>query len=229
MNSKRRLCAGVRAAGIAAFLVVCPSRVGAQQLRIGPNDIGGVVTSAKGLEAGVWVIAETTGLGTKRYAKIVVTDDQGRYLLPALPPGAQYNVWVRGFGLIDSPRVAATPGVTLNLTATGAPTARSAAQYYSGSYWWSMLKIPDKRLFPGTGPNGNGMPITLQSQLNWMDGLKQNGCGNCHQAGASIMRSIDYAALGVGAKDSQAAWRARLRQGQAGADMVSGSNQPMTK
>ncbi len=105
MSAKRTLCAHMGAAGIAAFLLVWPSQVGAQQLRIGSNDIGGVVTSAKGPEAGVWVIAETTGLGTKRYAKIVVTDDQGRYLLPSLPPGAQYNVWVRGFGLINSPRV----------------------------------------------------------------------------------------------------------------------------
>ena len=229
MSSKRTMRAHMGAAGIAAFLLVWPSQAGAQQLRIGSNDIGGVVTSAKGPEAGVWVIAETTGLGTKRYAKIVVTDDQGRYLLPSLPPGAQYNVWVRGFGLIDSPRVQAKPGMTLNLTATIAPTARAAAQYYSGSYWWSMLKIPDKRLFPGTGPNGNGVPTTIRNQLDWMDGLKQNGCGNCHQAGAAIMRSMDYAALGVNNKDSQAAWRARLRQGQAGAAMVSGINQLMTK
>src|SRR5437867_6908972 len=189
MSSKRTLRAHMGTAGIAAFLLVWPSQAGAQQLRIGSNDIGGVVTSAKGPEAGVWVIAETTGLGTKRYAKVVVTDDQGRYLLPSLPPGAQYNVWVRGFGLIDSARVQANPGMTLNLTATIAPTARAAAHYYSGSYWWSMLKIPDKRLFPGTGPNGNGVPTTIRNQLDWMDGLKQNGCGNCHQAGAAIMRS----------------------------------------
>src|SRR5439155_1897821 len=142
MRSNRTLPARLGAAGIASFLMIWPNPVGAQQLRIGPTDVGGVVTSAKGPEAGVWVIAETTGLGTKRYAKIVVTDDQGRYLLPALPPGAQYNVWVRGFGLLDSPRVPAKPGVTLNLTATVAPTARAAAQYYSASYWWSMLKIP---------------------------------------------------------------------------------------
>src|SRR2546427_6772489 len=133
MSSKRTLRAHMSAAGIAAFLLVWPSQVGAQQLRIGSNDIGGVVTSAKGPEAGVWVIAETTGLGTKRYAKIVVTDDQGRYLLPALPSGAQYNVWVRGFGLIDSPRVHAKPGATLNPTATVPPRTRAAAQYYSGS------------------------------------------------------------------------------------------------
>jgi hypothetical protein len=182
----------------------------------------------QGPEAGVWVIAETTGLGTRRYAKIVVTDDQGRYLLPALPSGAQYNVWVRGFGLVDSPRVRANPGSTLNLTAVAAPTSHAAAQYYSGSYWWSMLTIPDKGMFPGTGPKGNGIPTSLQSQADWMDGIKQNGCGNCHQAGGPTMRTIDRAALGVGEKDTKAAWAARLRQGQAGASMLGGVASLMT-
>jgi hypothetical protein len=79
------------------------SRISAQQggaVPIDNNDIGGVVTSSKGPEAGVWVIAETTGLPTK-FSKTVVTDDRGRYLIPDLPT-ATYNVWVRGYGLIGS-------------------------------------------------------------------------------------------------------------------------------
>src|SRR3954447_8091624 len=52
-------------------------------LTIGTTDIGGVVTSASGPEAGVWVIAETMDLPTK-FAKVVVTDQQGRYLIPEL-------------------------------------------------------------------------------------------------------------------------------------------------
>ena len=78
------------------------------------NDLGGVVTSAQGPEAGVWVIAETTDLPTK-FAKIVVTDEQGRYVMPDLPK-ANYNVWVRGYGLVDSPKVQSAPGTILNLT-----------------------------------------------------------------------------------------------------------------
>src|SRR5213592_392138 len=70
-------------------------------VRIDADDIGGVVTGASGPEAGVWVIAETTDLPTK-FAKIVVTDDQGRYVIPDLP-NANYQVWVRGYGLVDSP------------------------------------------------------------------------------------------------------------------------------
>src|SRR6185295_6191777 len=96
------------------------------QVQIDPDDIGGVVTSSKGPEAGVWVIAETTDLPTK-FAKIVVTDDRGRYLLPDLPK-ANYSVWVRGYGLVDSSKVQAAPGRQLNLTAVIAPNAAAAAQ-----------------------------------------------------------------------------------------------------
>ena len=104
----------------------------AQNIPADPDDIGGVVTSAKGPEAGVWVIAETTDLPTK-FAKIVVTDDRGRYLIPDLPK-ANYTVWVRGYGLVDSAKVQSAPGKTLNLTAVVAPDARAAAQYYPASY-----------------------------------------------------------------------------------------------
>src|SRR5881396_2633366 len=75
------------------------------------NDIGGVVTSSKGPEAGVWVIAETTDLPT-RYSKTVVTDDRGRYLIPDLPK-ANYTVWTRGYGLVDSAKTQSAPGKTV--------------------------------------------------------------------------------------------------------------------
>ena len=59
----------------------------------------------------MWVIAETTETPTK-FAKIVVTDDQGRYVVPDLPR-ATYQVFVRGYGLVDSPRVTGKPGQRL--------------------------------------------------------------------------------------------------------------------
>src|ERR1700720_625637 len=106
--------------------------------------IEGVVTSSKGPEAGVWVVAETTELPTK-YAKIVVTDDQGRYALPELPM-ATYQVFVRGYGLVDSARVPAKPGQRLNLKAVVAPDGRAAAQIYPANYWLSLLKMPKGEL-----------------------------------------------------------------------------------
>ncbi|MGH7927207.1 MAG: carboxypeptidase-like regulatory domain-containing protein, partial [Candidatus Binatia bacterium] len=102
-------------------------------VRIDNDDIGGVVTSAKGAEAGVWVIAETNELPTK-FARSVVTDDQGRYVIPDLPK-ATYSIWVRGYGLVDSPKVKATPGKTLNLKAVVAANEAAAAKYYPAIYW----------------------------------------------------------------------------------------------
>ena len=103
----------------------CAGALAQDPVRIDSDDIGGVVTSAKGPEAGVWVIAETTELPTK-LVKIVVTDDRGRYVLPDLPK-ATYSVWVRGYGLVDSPKVRSAPGKLLNLTAVLAPNPRASA------------------------------------------------------------------------------------------------------
>ena len=64
-------------------LIFCTSVV-VQQVTLGGSDIGGVVSGAEGPEAGVWVIAETTDLPV-RFARIVVSDDLGRHLIPDLP------------------------------------------------------------------------------------------------------------------------------------------------
>ena len=95
----------------------------------GANDLAGVVTSANGPEAGVWVIAETADLPTK-FAKIVVTDERGRYVLPDLPK-ATYSVWVRGYGLVDSAKARTEPGTILNLDAVVAPNEAAAARILS--------------------------------------------------------------------------------------------------
>src|SRR5574341_2491059 len=84
--------------------------------------------------------AETRDLPT-RFARMVVTDDQGRYVVPDLPK-ATYNVWVRGYGLVDSPKVKATPGKNLDLKAVVAPDPRAAAEYYPAGYWFSLLHVP---------------------------------------------------------------------------------------
>src|SRR5271165_6158706 len=118
----------------------------ANAVAIDADDIGGVVTSSKGPEAGVWVIAETSDLPTK-FRKIVVTDDAGRFVVPDLPK-ANYKVWVRGYGLVDSEVVNTTLGKTLALNAVIAPTPQAAAQYYPGDYWFSLLNMPPKSAFP---------------------------------------------------------------------------------
>ncbi len=112
-------------------------------MKIVAASIGGTVSSSKGPEAGVWVIAETSDLPT-RYIKEVVTDDRGRYLLPDLP-AAGYTVFARGYGLVDSPKVQAKPGQQIDLKPSLAPDKKTAAELYPGNYWYAMLKIPERR------------------------------------------------------------------------------------
>ena len=117
MRLKRAACAlaAVAAvAGIGALRQVPATAQGTPNaVAIDADDIGGVVSGPRGPEAGVWVIAETPDLGT-RFRKIVVTDDRGRFVVPDLPK-ANYNLWVRGYGLVDSPPVVSAPGKTLAL------------------------------------------------------------------------------------------------------------------
>src|SRR5258708_32658406 len=119
MKTKKTLYLGVAAIALAALLAACLSTQGTGSA--GGSDIGGVVTGPNGPEAGVWVVAETTDLPTK-FAKLVVTDDRGRFLIPELPK-ANYSVWVRGYCLVDLPKVSATSAQTLNLTAVPPPSA----------------------------------------------------------------------------------------------------------
>jgi hypothetical protein len=190
-------------------LVALSSIGGARALQLPPapvqidsDDIGGVVGGPRGPEAGVWVIAETTDLPTK-FAKIVVTDDSGRYLVPDLP-NATYNVWVRGYGLVDSARLQAAPGRILNLTARPAPSPAAAAQYYPPIYWFSMLRVPGAREFP--------LP-KIKTQGEWLNIVKSGACQSCHALGTPGTRTIPKE-FGLFASSSEA-WERRLMSGQA--------------
>jgi hypothetical protein len=182
------------------------------------DDIAGTVRSASGPEAGVWVIAETSDLPTK-FIRIVVTDDRGRYLLPDLPK-ANYELWVRGYGLVDGPKVKSAPGKSVNLTATVAPSDKDAAQYYPANYWLALMQPPPKSDFPGTGPRGNGIGEQMITQGSWLGNLKMtNSCSQCHQLGTKATREISPA-LGT-FKSSVEAWDHRMQVGVSGAYMDS--------
>src|ERR1700730_2348258 len=168
MTFRRHSNACLAAVAVAALVTAWCGPANAQQKKALPvkaDAIGGQVTGPNGPEAGVWVIAETDDLPTK-YAKIVVTNDNGQYLIPQLP-SANYKIWVRGYGLVDSDKQDAKPGKNLDLKAKVAPTAAAAAEYYPGMYWYSMLKIPPASDFPGTGAKGNGIPEFIKSQPTW--------------------------------------------------------------
>ena len=196
-----------------ALLKTAPTQ--AQQQAAAPSidadAIGGVVRGASGPEAGVWVIAETTDLPT-RYIKSVVTDDQGRYVIPDLPL-ANYKVWVRGYGLVDSPRLHAKPGQVVNHTAVAAPDERAAAHYYPAIYWYTMMKIPPASEFGGHGE----IPKEV-TQDRWRQRMNNVDCVGCHQLGQLSTRTIpaQFGSFESGAE----AWQRRLQAGQSGESMT---------
>ncbi len=204
--------------GTAMFMAVPTGAAAQPAMQVKPTSIGGVVTGARGPEAGVWVIVETRDLPT-RYIKIVATDDQGRYMIPDLPR-ANYDIWVRGYGLVDSPKQKSAIGRQVNLRSVVAPNEAAAAEYYPAIYWYSMLKIPEANLFPGTGATGNGVPAAMRDQGQWLRFLKTDSCNSCHQLGNRATRTIP-ASLGhfnTGAE----AWERRIQSGQASQLMVNG-------
>jgi hypothetical protein len=142
---------------------------------VASNTIGGtVVNAASGKpEAGVWVIAETTL--QRPYRKIVVTDDQGRFLVPDLPQ-ASFDVWVRGYGLKDSPKVKAERGQQLRLQALDA-TPQEAARIYPASYWASLIQPPAADQLPAAFAG---------SRDHWLADLR--ACNQCHQLGMTATR-----------------------------------------
>jgi len=210
MTTARTLRWGFGAA-IAALVAACATGDSGGEVSIGEADLGGVVTSANGPEAGVWVIAETTGLPTK-YAKMVVTDDKGRYVVPGLPK-ATYEVWVRGYGLVDSPKVRTEPGKHLNLTAVVAPDERAAAQYYPAIYWYSMLQIPPQSEF-----GGHTRIPKERTQVDWLKQMKNIGCIGCHQLGQKATRTMPPAFADI--KSHEEAWMRRIQSGQSGEQMT---------
>lgn len=211
-----RIVLALGIAAVASVGLVVGVRAAQQPiLRAAQGSITGVVESAKGPEAGVWVIAETTETPT-RFHKIVVTTDGGRFALPELP-NVTYNVWVRGYGLADSKPVRLKPGQNVILKAALASTPAEAAKVYPANYWYSMLDVPPASEFPGQGADVNGIPETFRSQAQFIDQIKQ-GCQLCHQLGNEISRNLGHM-KSLGFKTSLEAWDHRVKTGQRGSEM----------
>jgi streptogramin lyase len=163
--------AAIGAAGAAAFAVTAVTGQGVAQKAPPPDYIEGTVTSgARTPEAGVWVIAEGKP-GNKVMRKIVVTNRKGQFVLPEMP-NAQWKVWVRGYGILDSGKTAARPGADLSLKVRKARTKVQAAKVYPANYWLSMLNLPARNATPAG-----------------MSGFKL-GCMLCHQIGIKTTRSL---------------------------------------
>jgi hypothetical protein len=178
MPSRLARAALAIAIGLSASPTLLRAQPGASTaVSIDPDDIGGIVTGPNGPEAGVWVIAETTELPTK-YAKSVVTDEAGRYLLPDLP-SANYSIWVRGYGLVDSPKVRSSPGRLLDLAATPAPNAKAAADYYPAIYWYAMLRArPETRSGQVRVPYRADRRLDFRCATGTLSGASGKSCGS---------------------------------------------------
>jgi streptogramin lyase len=195
MRAKRTLSLIAAPVAIAALAVGATLGTGTE--RTAPPRTGfiqGTVTSGDDRpEAGVWVIAETGDLPTPAYRKIVVTNDRGRFVLPELPE-ADYQVWVRGYGLNDSDKVPVTveqtgPRRPIALEAEVAGTPQERAAHYPANYWLSLFKPPaDTESLPGG-----------RNQHAWMSDFKL-GCQLCHQMGSASARGMrgDRARLDAG-------------------------------
>ena len=223
MRMTRKPLFAVLAVGFTVLIATLRMGSGAPQIssatvQLDSDDIGGVVSSSKGPEAGVWVIAETADLPTK-FIKIAVTDAQGRYVVPDLPK-ASYRVWVRGYGLVDSQPVEAAPGTVADLTAVLAPDPHAAAQYYPAIYWYSLLQVPAKSEFAGGASSASGIAEQMKSQAQWVRQVKTDGCVTCHQLGNQATREIPKE-LGS-FPSTEAAWDRRVLSGQAGPNMGRG-------
>jgi hypothetical protein len=209
MHSPRSAKASTLVLACALALAACQGEDPASRqtaIEIDSDDIAGAVTSADGPEAGVWVVAETDEFDT-RFARIVVTDDQGRYLVPDLP-AADYRLWVRGYGLEDSERVVARPGNIVDLAATVARDPAVAAKVYPAAYWYAMMDLPsddEVEQFEGG----------LNYYLTW---IKNMGCVGCHQMGNEATRTLPEMFADI--ESSHQAWARRIASGQAGNSMV---------
>ena len=218
-NACSRLWRAVLRAGLIGLMAAAAVSTASAQGAASPAGyITGTVQGAQGPEAGVWVIAETKDLPTN-FIKIVVTNDQGRFMLPELPT-ANYRVWVRGYGLVDSTPIEMKPATgAITLKATPAKTPAEAAKVYPGNYWLSLLEPPAKSMFPGTGLKGNGIGTTMLTQNHWIYQLK-SGCNFCHQLGNAETRNLDHVfAAKPELKTSIDAWEWRLGTGVRGNSM----------
>ena len=137
-------------------------------------------------------------------------------LVPDLPQ-ASYEVWVRGYGLVDSDRTLARPGDQLDLMATVTTDPREAAKIYPANYWYSLLEVPPASDFPGTGPRGNGIGTAMRTQADWVDRMK-DGCQLCHQLGNYATREMPMLDLD-GFDSTEDAWNYRIQAGGAGPAM----------
>ena len=171
------------------------------------------LSSAPATEGGVWVIAETADTPTK-FRKIVVTDEQGRFLFPDLPTKATYTYLVVATGWSIGAR-SSDGGSDLALEAAVAPNARTAARCIRRTTGIRSSTFLRNLIFRERA-DGKRHRAEMRTQHHWISQIKVN-CNVCHQLGNQATREIPKA-LGTFAT-SVDAWDRRLQAGQDGESM----------
>ena len=192
-------------------LLVTPVRAQPAAVAIDGDYIGGVVRGPAGRKR---------RLGHRRDERATheIRQDRcyrraGSLVIPDLPPRVNYEVWVRGYGLVNSPKLRAKPGQQLNLTAVPAPNEAAAAHYLPAIYWFTMMKLPPAKDFGGS----SDIPKEITPEI-WRQRMNNVDCVGCHQLGQEATRTIP-AAFGE-FKSGEEAWMRRVASGQTGEWMV---------
>ena len=179
----------VAAAGAALAFALAAARVDVNAAE-NTGVISGVVTSSNGPEAGVWVIAETDGLPDE-----VPQDRRHRRSGPVPAAGAaaggNYNVWVRGYGLVDS-QAGDGQGRAQNVKLT-AVVAQARRRKPRRVYPAQLLAVADRAArrpasFPARARRATASAPSMNDQAEWINNMK--GCMRCHQIGSKLTRTI---------------------------------------
>ena len=121
---------------------------------------------------------------------------------------------MRGYGLVDSPKVRAKPGQQLNLTAVPAPNDAAAAHYYPAIYWYSMMKIPPASEFGGKTDIPNNITPGRLAQADEQRRLRRL------PSARSGVHAHDPRSASVEFKSGAEAWMRRIQSGQSGEMMT---------
>ena len=152
-------------------------------------------------------------------SRIVVTDDRGRYLVPDLPK-ATYDVWVRGYGLVDSPHVRTGVGRHAQPDRGGGAGCACRRSVLSGGLLVLAAARPGEARVPRDRRQrhraGHEEPGRLAQKLEVGRVLGVSRAGDeGHARDPGRVRTMP----------STDAWQRRILSGQAGANMMTGMTQ----
>ena len=142
--------------------------------------IAGIVKDEAGHPlAGAWVTG-VNATTSSHPRKTVVTDENGRYVIPDLPGPNPYQVRARVYGYADRwiKNVSAGTVVNIEYQAQDRLGSKETAAQYPAQYWLSLVDVPSESKVKAAG---------FEDQRHWM-GQFNMVCQLCHQLGTAATR-----------------------------------------